>query len=305
MEKRGTPLTMEPRNLSLLIFSMALWGLSFPAIKVALAVVDPLTLGLIRVLFGTVPLLIFVVIKKGWVPTFAPLRNDPLPFVGIALTQFFLPLSAQNIGMGMMDPATAASLSSIIQATSPIFSIVLSSMYLGEYIGKIKGVGTGLALTGTLLLVTRGGIVLGGATLTGNLLLLSSAVFYAISGVMTKKALSKYDPILIITLALVVSSFLFIPAALITEPITQLRFVSWDIWLLMFFLGFVCNGIALLIWYVVMIDSQLSKVVLFSYLIPLFGTIFSFIFLGEVIFLQTILAGFIIISGVTLAQYGQ
>ncbi len=305
MEKHGTPLTMEPRNLSLLIFSMALWGLSFPAIKVALAVVDPLTLGLIRVLFGTVPLLIFVVIKKGWIPTFAPLRNDPLPFVGIALTQFFLPLSAQNIGMGMMDPATAASLSSIIQATSPIFSIVLSSMYLGEYIGKIKGMGTGLALTGTLLLVTRGGIVLGGATLTGNLLLLSSAVFYAISGVLTKKALSKYDPILIITLALVVSSFLFIPAALITEPITQLRFVSWDIWLLMFFLGFVCNGIALLIWYVVMIDSQLSKVVLFSYLIPLFGTIFSFIFLGEVIFLQTILAGFIIISGVTLAQYGQ
>ncbi|MFO8109675.1 MAG: DMT family transporter [Thermoplasmata archaeon] len=305
MQKRVSPSTIEPKNLSLLIFSMALWGLSFPVIKIALEVVDPLTLGLIRVLFGAVPLSIFILVNRGGSFMFEPLFKDPLPFIGIALTQFYLPLSAQNVGMTMMDPASAASLSSVIQATSPIFSIFLSSMYLGEYIGKVKGIGAGIALSGTLLLVTRGGIILGGTTFVGNLLMLASALFYAISGVLTKKALSKYDPLLIITIALILSTILFLPITLITEDITLLGSVSARVWMLMFFLGFVCNGVALLIWYKVLIKSQLSKQVLFSYLIPLFGTLFSFIFLGEIISIQAILAGLIIVIGITIAQYGR
>ncbi len=305
MQKRSIPSTVDPFNLSLLVISMLLWGLSFPAIKVALDVIDPLTLGLLRVLFGAIPLSIFIFFKFGFQDSFTPLFKDPIPFIGIALTQFYLPLAAQNVGMGMMDPSSAASLSSIIQATSPIFAIFLSSMYLGEYIGRMKGLGAGLALSGTVLLVTQGGLVLEGATLVGNLLLLSSAVFYAVSGVLTKKALTDHDPMLIITLALIISSILFLPTALATEPISQLSGITFDMWLIVLFLGLICNGIALLMWYVVLMNSQLSKQVLFSYLIPLFGTIFSYLLLDEVIAIQTLIAGMVIVVGITIAQYGK
>ncbi len=305
MEEKTIPSTTDPRNLSLLLISMILWGLSFPALKVALEVVGPLTLGMVRVLFGAIPFLLFVILRDGASDIKNILFKEPLPFIGIALTQFYLPLSAQNIGMNMMDPVSAASLSSIIQATSPIFAIFLSVAFLEERIGKIKSLGAGVALSGTLLLVTRGGIVLGGATLFGNLLLLASAIFYAVSGVLTKNALYKYDPVHIILLALMVSSALFIPTAIFTEPISQLGNLTMNMWLIIFFLGFICNGIALLMWYVVLIKSQLSKQVLFSYLIPLFGTIFSHLFLGEMIYLQTILFGMVIVIGITIAQYGK
>ncbi len=305
MEEKAVPSTTDPRNLSLLILSMVLWGLSFPALKVALDIVEPLTLGMLRVLFGAIPFLLFVILKDSSWSVLKPLFKEPLPFLGIALTQFYLPLSAQNIGMNMMDPASAASLSSIIQATSPIFAIFLSVAFLEEKIGKIKSLGAGIALSGTLLLVTRGGIVLGGTTLFGNLLLLASAIFYAISGVLTKNALYNYDPGHIILFALIISSILFVPTALLTEPVSQLQNVTMNMWMIIFFLGFICNGVALLMWYVVLIKSQLSKQVIFSYLIPLFGTIFSHIFLGELIYLQTILFGIVIVVGITIAQYGK
>ena len=296
---------VDRRNVMLLVVSMALWGLSFPAIKLSLVEVQPLTLGLLRILLGALPISIFVFWRKGFNNVINIFKSDPKPFLGIALMQYYLPMAAQNVGMDMMAPETAASISSILQATSPVFGIVLAAMFLDEYLGGKKILGLIMALTGSILLVTRGGAVLGGSNLVGNLLLLSSAVFYAISGVWTKMALSKHEPIVILTLSLIISSILFIPTALIAEPISQVYNISWNIWALIIFLGVVCNGVALLVWYIVLIKSQLSKQVLFTYLIPLFGTLFSYIFIGELIGIPTIVFGGLILAGITIAQYGR
>ncbi len=284
---------------------MAFWGLSFPAVKVSLVEVQPLTLGLLRLLFGAVPIAAYVFWREGVTHTFSIFKTDPKPFIGIALTQFYLPIAAQNVGIGMMAPETAASLSSILQATSPLFGIFFAAMFLGEYIGVKKALGLALALSGSVLLVTRGGGVLGGSDLLGNILLLSSAVLYAVSGVWIKKALFVHDPVIILALSLIIASLLFIPTALLTESTAQIVNISMSTWLLIVFLGLVCNGIALLLWYTVLISSQLSKQILFTYLIPIFGTIFSHIFIGELIGPPTVLFGLVIVIGVTIAQYGK
>ncbi len=293
----------DKRNVALLVISMALWGLSFPAVKVSLVEVQPLTLGLLRILFGAVPIAAFVFWKKGFSNILIVFKSDPKPFIGIALAQYYLPMAAQNVGMDMMAPETAASISSILQATSPVFGIVLAAMFLDEYLGGKKILGLVIALTGSILLVTRGGAVLGGSNLIGNLLLLSSAIFYAISGVWTKKALYKHEPIVILTLSLIISSLLFIPTAMFNEPISQIYSISVSTWFLILFLGVVCNGVALLVWYTVLIKSQLSKQVLFTYLIPLFGTLFSHMFIGESIGVLTVVFGGLILFGITVAQY--
>lgn len=294
---------LSSKYITVLVFSMVLWGLSFPAIKLALEEVDPITLGLMRTLFGAVPFSIVVFKRLGTKYVLRSLKEDPYPFIAIALFQFFLPLAAQNVGMNMMAPETAASLSSIIQATAPIFGLFLSALILKEYIGLKKALGAAIALSGTILLVTRGGVVLSGTDFTGNILLLASAVFYAISGVITKQALNKHEPEKVITLALILSSMFFLPTALLTENIHNLTSVSIFSWTLMAYLGIICTGIALFLWYVVLRKNQLSKQILFTYLIPLFGTGFSHIFLGESMGLKTALFGIIIIIGISIAQY--
>lgn len=292
-------------KLTIIMISVIFWGLSFPAIKVALGEVEPITLGLLRALLGAIPISIFAFHKIGIKELLESFKSHPLPFISIAMLQYFLPLVFQNIGMTMMDPKSAASMSSILQATSPVFTIFLSALFLGEHIGMKKGIGTGIAMTGAFLLVTRGGVVLSGSNLIGNLLLLGSAVVYSFASVTVKKTLTHQGPLKISAISLILSTVFFLPTSIALEPIEKIQNISGETWLLILFLGLICNGIAMIFWYNVLSTRQLSKQILFVYLIPLFGTLFSNLFVGEVITLKTVIFGIVIISGITLAQYSR
>ncbi|MEF8835147.1 MAG: DMT family transporter [Candidatus Thermoplasmatota archaeon] len=294
---------VEPKNYLVLLIAVVMWGSTFPAIKIALGDIEPITLGLFRAIFGFVPIAIFTVWRFGWKRTLKPAKNDFLILVGIALTQFYLPLVFQNVGMTLMDPKTAASMSSLLQATAPIFTIFLSALFLGEYIGMKKAAGTAIALSGTVMLVTRGGIVLRGMTLIGNLMLLGSAVFYAISGLLVKKALDDYNPLSILSISLFISVILFLPTTFILEDATQMVEISNSSWILAIYLGLFANGIVLILWYYVLRTKELSKQILFVYLIPFFGIIFSYLFADETITIQTFVFGAVILIGITIAQY--
>ncbi|MFW6040891.1 MAG: DMT family transporter [Thermoplasmatota archaeon] len=295
---------ISKNNFVILITSVIIWGLSFPALKVSLSEVQPLTLGLMRMILGAIPLSIFAIWRVGLNELKLSFKRGWAPISAIAITQFYLPLIAQNVGMNLMDPKSAASLSSILQATSPIFAIFFSSLFLGEYIGKKKAFGTALGLSGTILLVTRGGIVLSGTNFYGNLLLLFSAIVYAYSGIIAKKALSDNDPFIMITIGMLIGTLLFLPTSLYFESLVHLNHISITTWMVVLFLGLFSNGIAMVFWFVVLRTTQLSKQTLFTYLIPLFGVVFSSLFIGEVIGAETILFGMITIAGVIIAQYG-
>ena len=285
------------------MIAVVMWGSTFPAIKIALGDIEPITLGLFRAIFGLVPLAIFTIWMIGLKSTLAPLKDGFPLILGISLTQFFLPLVSQNVGMTLMDPETAASMSSLLQATAPIFTLFLSMIFLGEHLGIKKASGTVLALSGTLMLVTRGGVVLSGVTLVGNLMLLGSAVFYALAGPLVKKALDRYEPLSILSLALFISVILFLPATLIFEDPGHTFSIPGRSWLLAIYLGLFANGIALLLWYYVLRTKELSKQILFVYLIPFFGIIFSYLFADETITIQTFLFGAVILIGISIAQY--
>lgn len=292
-------------KLTIVMISVIIWGLSFPAIKVALGEVQPITLGLLRALLGAIPISLFAFWRIGVRDLYESLRKHPMVFISIAILQYFLPLVFQNVGMTLMDPKSAASMSSILQATSPVFTIFLSAMFLGEHIGVKKGVGTGIAMTGAFLLVTRGGVVLTGTNLIGNLMLLGSAIVYAFASVTVKKTLTHQEPLKISSISLILSTLFFLPTAFVLEPVGLIQNISVETWLLILFLGLLCNGIAMILWYGVLSTRQLSKQILFVYMIPLFGTLFSSLFVGEIITLKTVVFGIVIISGITIAQYSR
>jgi len=294
---------IESKNFLVLLIAVIMWGSTFPAIKIALGDIEPITLGLFRAIFGFLPIAVFTLWKFGWNSTLKPAKNDLLILVGIALTQFYLPLVSQNVGMTLMDPETAASMSSLLQATAPIFTIFLSAIFLGEYIGVKKAFGTALALSGTVMLITRGGVVLRGTTLFGNLMLLGSAIFYAVSGLLVKKALRSYNPLSILSVSLFVSVILFLPTTFLLEDTTHIVGISSSSWLLAIYLGLFANGIVLILWYYILRTKELSKQILFVYLIPFFGIIFSYLFADEIITIQTFIFGAVILIGITIAQY--
>jgi drug/metabolite transporter (DMT)-like permease len=60
--------------------------------------------------------------------------------------------------------------------------------------------------------------------------------------------------------------------------------------------------IATFLWYVVLQAHEVSKQVLFTYLIPIFAAVFAFLMLGEVLTPVTMLLGAMIILGIALAE---
>jgi len=295
----------DNKQTVVLLLATVIWGLSFPAIKISLDQMMPLTLGLMRMVLGAIPLILYMIYTQSKDRMILTFRTGVIPITGIAVTQFFLPLAAQNVGMNMMDPETAASMSSILQATTPIFAIIFSSLFLREYIGIKKAVGTAIGLVGTVMLVSEGGRFVFGSYVIGNLLLLSTSVLYGYSGIIAKKNLVKIEPLPMITFSMIIATLFFLPTSLLSEPISHVTEVSINVWLLVLFLGLVCNGIAMIMWYIVLTSNELSKQISFTYLIPFFGVIFSNLFIGEIIGIQTIVFGVITVIGISIAQYGR
>ena len=300
--RRGPkPKNVPLSSLSLLgiLFAVFLWGFSFPLLKVALEVVEPITLAALRFAIGLIPLLLYLVFNDGWNGIITPLKEDGKFFIGLAVMGIVLPNILQNYGMIW----TTAHLSSIIQSSGPIFTIIMAVMLLREPFGINKALGSALALTGALLLVTEGGVTLTGSKFIGNFLVLMSAFSYSVSSVMSKKILEKYGPLTVAVVSMTIGTVILALLSIFENPVDGIVNLSPRIWVIVILLALLPGSLALLIWYKVLRTSELSRLILFIYLIPVFATAISVYWPGEVVTISTVLFALLIVCGVMIAQY--
>jgi drug/metabolite transporter (DMT)-like permease len=282
-----------------LLFSVFCWGLSFPLLKIALEEIEPITLAVIRYVIAVIPLLIFMIAKNGKNSFIKPLKEDFWFFVCLSLVGITLPNVFQNYGMTM----TSAHLSSIIQASGPVFTIIMAVILLKEAFGWAKIAGTLIALSGTFLLVTGGGLDLQDSTVLGNLLVLISAFSYAFSSIMSKKILEKYDPITVATMTMFLGTLILAVFMITESPHQRIPQISVNGWILVITLAVLPGAAALLVWYKILRTTELSRIILFIYLIPVFATAIAYVWPGEIIQPTTILFAALIVCGVLIAQY--
>ncbi|KAA0008089.1 MAG: DMT family transporter, partial [Thermoplasmata archaeon] len=136
-------------KLALILISMLIWGVSYPVVKILLnSGMQPITLATLRN-FIFIPLLFYILAVKRYARYS---RSDMILCVALAFFTVFLPNISQNIGMKY----TSASISSVIQSTSPIFTVMLAFIFLREARTLNKIVGSLVGLIGTVFLTTGG-----------------------------------------------------------------------------------------------------------------------------------------------------
>ena len=135
----NAPLT--PRDLSLALLVILVWGLNFAVIKVGVADMPPLLLGALRYLLAAFPALLFVKPPK------VPLRLYLLYGMTMAVAQFALLFTAIHIGM----PSGLASL--VLQSQS-FFTLLLAVVLLAA------GISLHLVVRGLLQVPVEGSIPL-------------------------------------------------------------------------------------------------------------------------------------------------
>jgi len=284
-------------KLALILMSMLIWGVSYPVVKILLnSGMQPITLATLRNLIF-IPLLFYILAGKRYARYS---RSDVILCVALAFFTVFLPNISQNIGMKY----TSASISSVIQSTSPIFTVMLAFIFLREARTLNKIVGSLVGLIGTVFLTTGGSFDFD-ATVFGNLLILISSISYAISGILIKVALSRIDPLDLLCFEIIFGFFMLLIPNMALEDLSAVISLSFDVWMYILFLSVFAGFLASIMYYMVLREEEISHLAIFSYLIPVFAIISSYIMLHETLGVKEIFFTMVILSGIVITELGR
>ncbi len=275
-----------------------MWSASYPLIKIALIDVPPILLGSLRHLIF-IPMFIMIFLNQGK-NAFVHSRKNWFVFIGIGVFAIALPQIFQNIGMKY----TTASVSSIIQSSGPIFTIALAVILLGESMNARKAAGAFIALVGMVMLVSNGTFCFASSTFYGNILLLLSTISYSISGVITKKGLKKNQPFVLLSFGIMIGFIILSVTSIFTENTAVVTTLSPRTWIIILLLALFPSFIASWLWCKILINTELSKLTVFLYLMPVFAVLLSYIMIDEIIDVYTVFFAALIIGGVAIAQSG-
>ncbi|MCQ4162497.1 DMT family transporter [Roseomonas sp. GC11] len=163
---------MGPSEWGMLGLLSLLWGGSFFFSKVALAELPPLTVVLARVALAALALRLFLALRGIPVPATAAAWRA---FLAMGLLNSLIPFTLIFWGQGFI----SSGLASILNATTPVFSILVARFVAREEglpLNRVAGIALGLAGVALLL----GGAAFRGAEggLPGILACLGAALFY-------------------------------------------------------------------------------------------------------------------------------
>jgi drug/metabolite transporter (DMT)-like permease len=293
----GTPSRMTSRTAVRALLAIALWGASFIATKVALKEISPLDVVVLRFALG---ILVMLVILAGRRQLRWPARGDVAWFALLGLNGITVHQLLQSNGLVT---ATATSSGWII-ALIPVFTAVLAWLFLHEPFGRLKALGLAIASLGTFAIITSGDLRAGmlQRVTPGDLLMLVSALNWAIFTVLSKRVLESASPALSIAYVTVFGWLMTLPFLALEGGWQQIAGMSLVGWENVLFLGVGCSGLAYVFWYDALAETEATSLASFLYLEPIVTLVVAASFIGEAVRWPVVLGGATILSGVWLVN---
>ena len=276
-------------DLSLLILLSIIWGSSFFNIKIATYSYDPITLALVRVIFASIPLLLICKLRKIKIEAFTEnwkwyaligLFNIAIPFVLIA------------IGTAKINSYLAA----ILMSTTPLSGSILAHFFTkDEKLSFYKSTGVLVGFSGIILLFFDR-VIINSENYIYALITILGSTFYCIGGLLTLKLKNKKNEN--VTTSTTLWSVLFLlPFSLILEsPWNSEPTIASTLSLL--YLGVIATGFAWLIRFRILTVNGLVFQTQVAYLIPIFGIIFGYFLMNEIITWRVLVSLVIILIGI-------
>ena len=259
---------------TLLIVLSILWGGSFLFGKVAVAEIPPLTLAFFRVLIAA--MLLWIVVRATGIATPRSLA-DWMPFFVLGFLNNVVPFSLilwgqQEIGAG---------LASILNATTPLFTVVVANAFLADErltSGKVAGVLLGLVGVAVLVgLDTLQGL---GSHVWAQLACLGAALSYGFAATYARR-FRGMPTTAVATGQLTASSLILLPIILIVDTPWTLSMPSANVWLSVLALGSVSTALAYILYFRIIKTAGATNAALVTLLVPVSAILLGVILLGE------------------------
>lgn len=279
---------IDRRDAALLVLLSVLWGGGYVLAGIALKDLPPLSVVCVRVAIGALTLLPVL-----W------LYRDPLPkslrgwapFFVMGMLNNVIPFSLLILGQSQ----TSAALTSIVNATTPLFTVLVTASFGNERLtaGKIAGVLLGLA--GVAILRGQDADISSGQTL-GIVLCLGAALSFGFSGLWGQRNLQGVPPHISAVCQLLCSTVVLIPiSAAIEQPWTR-GLPGLPAWPSLIGLGALLTALAYLVFFRILARSGATNVMLVTLLMPITTVVLGHFVLGEVLDGREILGALVIAS---------
>lgn len=285
------------------LISCILWGSAYPAIKIGYDMFNiegsnissKMVFAGYRFAFaGLMVLTLAIFLKKS---IFKINKKQLLSLVLLGLTQTTLQYTFFYIGLSYTTGVKGA----ILNGTGTFFSIIIAHfLYKNDKININKIIGCTIGFIGVILVNLTGNFLGDGFNFKGDGLIILSTFISSAATIYGKTLSQKQDPFII------TGYQLFIGGVVLTAfgfsfggDLTGFNLASTS---LLIYMGLL-SAIAFSLWTLLLKYNKVGKIAVFNFLIPVFGSILSAIFLNENIFnSKTFIALILVCIGIFLVN---
>lgn len=284
----------------------ALWGSAFPFIKIGYELFDinagdtPTQLLFAGIRFALAGVLVIIFGSLFSRNVLIPRRENLSRICLLALFQTILQYTFFYIGLAH----TTGTKSSVINSTSVFFAVIISCLLRQEKLDLKKMIGCIVGFAGTVIINLAGSSVDGRMTFSGEGMILLSSISYAVSSVLIKHFSQNENTVTLSGYQFTLGGAVMIVFGLVTGG--RLNFgIGIKGVLLLLYLAFL-SAAAFTLWGILLKYNDVSRVAVFGFMTPVFGCIFSAVFLGENLAdsgIRTVTALLLVCIGIIIVHY--
>jgi drug/metabolite transporter (DMT)-like permease len=261
---------MHTRHFIQLIALSALWGGSFPLLRIASPALGPwLLAGLRCVLAALVLAVLMHVLRQRW-----PARTAWPRLAVLSLLTVVAPFVLFNWA-ALVIPA---GYSAVLNATAPLFGVLAAAAAGEERLSGRRLLGCAIGFAGVALLVQLGPVAVTTPVLLAALACTGAAAGYGIGSILMKRATMEHDALPASAVVHVAAAMLLLVPAGASVPAADF---STGALIAVAVLGLFTSGLMYWISMRLMREIPASAATSAAFMIPLFGVAWGGIFLGE------------------------
>jgi drug/metabolite transporter (DMT)-like permease len=283
---------MKSSDLFDFVLLAALWGASFLFMRVGAPEFGPVTLIGMRVLIAAVCLWPLLLMRDAG-SRIAAMKPKMVPLAVVGLGNSALPFCL----LAFASLSLTAGFTSLTNATVPLWAALVGTLWLRDKMTSLQWVGLLLGVIGMLVLTWGKVDFKPGGSGVAIVAALIATLSYGISTHYAKRNLGGVPPLAVATGSQTAAAIVLLPFAIGFWPDVN---PSTKAWISLILLGTFSTALAYILYFRLIANLGGQKASTVTFAIPVFGTAWGALFLGETITLSMLAGGAIVLAGTAL-----
>ena len=276
---------MKAKDIIRLLLLAAIWGSSYLFLRIAAPAIGiSMTMGLRITIAALFMILVFSFLKK--LPEYKLYWKQ---YLVLGMLNLVAPFALVTFAVANLN----ASIGAILNATTPLFTMIISSYWMKEKMSVRKLTGLFIGLMGLVILVGWIPIELNGRTILALAFSLLASLSYGIGAVYTRIKFRQSPPMQTATGQISAAALLVLPLLIFSNSSYDLNL---NMALVVLVLALICTALGYALYFKLISTIGSINASLVTMLVPVFSLIWGIVFLGETL-TPGLLAGLALILG--------